>query len=1637
MFQFHHPTCWSNMSHLRRMLGFLILMFLQCEADKSCSPGLINLDPEVVVEYGETVVLNCTSTSEDDLDVFWKIGMEEELSYVEVPGTKWDMKAECVIQLNDSFQCSNEVNIVVYKTPDSVSVSADVTQEGAEMVLSCDVTNVAPLQALRVKWYRGNDMVHTQMLNDTSRTPASAVSTFRTAVMREDNGVEFRCAAELHLGPNGPELVPTVTSSAYTAVVLYKPRIQGCSGHFRGVEGDITIDRLPCHVDGNPPPTVQWYHGGTAISASVPLTRTGSGEYTAEVVNSLGKSITSVNITVEYAPTFKENLLEISVPVGANVELSCDAEGHPQPHLNWTCDGAHEKETTNHLYIVQIEHNMRCQCTASNYLHSATKEFIIVVVKPSTAVPPAAITTPEAVPQSACPVILTPAEVVVRFGDPLSINCSTSAANVKEIDFIVSFGKKQVEQPLSVSWAVEEVKEWDVNAECFVTLEQNQCFKMPNVIVYKTPDSVSVSAGVTQEGAEMVLSCDVTNVAPLQALRVKWYRGNDMVHTQMLNDTSRTPASAVSTFRTAVMREDNGVEFRCAAELHLGPNGPELVPTVTSSAYTAVVLYKPRIQGCSGHFRGVEGDITIDRLPCHVDGNPPPTVQWYHGGTAISASVPLTRTGSGEYTAEVVNSLGKSITSVNITVEYAPTFKENLLEISVPVGANVELSCDAEGHPQPHLNWTCDGAHEKETTNHLYIVQIEHNMRCQCTASNYLHSATKEFIIVVVKPSTAVPPAAITTPEAVPQSACPVILTPAEVVVRFGDPLSINCSTSAANVKEIDFIVSFGKKQVEQPLSVSWAVEEVKEWDVNAECFVTLEQNQCFKMPNVIVYKTPDSVSVSAGVTQEGAEMVLSCDVTNVAPLQALRVKWYRGNDMVHTQMLNDTSRTPASAVSTFRTAVMREDNGVEFRCAAELHLGPNGPELVPTVTSSAYTAVVLYKPRIQGCSGHFRGVEGDITIDRLPCHVDGNPPPTVQWYHGGTAISASVPLTRTGSGEYTAEVVNSLGKSITSVNITVEYAPTFKENLLEISVPVGANVELSCDAEGHPQPHLNWTCDGAHEKETTNHLYIVQIEHNMRCQCTASNYLHSATKEFIIVVVKPRPAVPPAAITTPEAVPQSACPVILTPAEVVVRFGDPLSINCSTSAANVKEIDFIVSFGKKQVEQPLSVSWAVEEVKEWDVNAECFVTLEQNQCSEMPNVIVYKTPDSVSVSAGVTQEGAEMVLSCDVTNVAPLQALRVKWYRGNDMVHTQMFNDTSRTPASAVSTLRNTAVREDNGVEFRCAAELHLGPNGPELVPTVTSSAYTAVVLYKPRIQGCSGHFRGVEGDITIDRLPCHVDGNPPPTVQWYHGGTAISASVPLTRTGSGEYTAEVVNSLGKSSTSVYITVEYSPSFTCNQHYEIKEDAQVQSVCEPDGLPPPIITWTKDGAVIPTPPRWTKHDSGNYSLTATNKHGTRSHWLYLNVLYAPVFNLESYTQEVYPGENVNLDCSAEGNPPPEISWEYAPADNAMVTGGRQKSIRITGATSTNAGVYVCVAKSKAGRVTRSVTLLMKGESSRVPPEVLWLLPLLLIIIILLVVLLYRTCKKKHGEYRFVADRAKDGSDVSIPLTTKHKGVQA
>lgn len=107
----------------------------------------------------------------------------------------------------------------------------------------------------------------------------------------------------------------------------------------------------------------------------------------------------SVFITSD-PPAFTNNYDNVAVYKGNNISLRCDADGFPNPRLTWTCDGIHVQETTNDLLLGQLKHSIRCTCTASNYLHNATKEFNILVHEPSTAVPPAATTPLIAAQQS-------------------------------------------------------------------------------------------------------------------------------------------------------------------------------------------------------------------------------------------------------------------------------------------------------------------------------------------------------------------------------------------------------------------------------------------------------------------------------------------------------------------------------------------------------------------------------------------------------------------------------------------------------------------------------------------------------------------------------------------------------------------------------------------------------------------------------------------------------------------------------------------------------------------------------------------------------------------------------------------------------------------------------------------------------------------------------------------------------------------------------------------------------------------------------------------------------------------------------------------------------------------------------------
>uniref|UniRef100_A0A3B5BMY4 Hemicentin-1-like n=1 Tax=Stegastes partitus TaxID=144197 RepID=A0A3B5BMY4_9TELE len=577
--------------------------------------------------------------------------------------------------------------------------------------------------------------------------------------------------------------------------------------------------------------------------------------------------------------------------------------------------------------------------------------------------------------------------------------------------------------------------------------------------------------------------------------------------------------------------------------------------------------------------------------------------------------------------------------------------------------------------------------------------------------------------------------------------------------------------------------------------------------------------------------------------------------------------------------------------------------------------------------------------------------------------------------------------------------------------------APELKNDTEDIFLLEDDDVTLTCEAEGNPLPVFHWTYNGVAMLESASSLNITRVNDSATYTCTATNDVGNTSKQFHVHVIKMT----------------DDCPLTMTPSEIVVRFGDPASVNCSTSATDAVGMGWEAPVGGTGFKSPPVVTWNVEQLKDFTVPS-CYISLNvldehgnTKQCQKSPNVTLYKTPDTVSVSAvhpGPMVEGTDYQLKCDISSVAPAGSLTVKWYRGNETVFADRIVSSIKTPQDVSSKLNITTKREYNGSIFRCKAELQLGPNGPEFPPSETSAPYTAVVHYKPFIKACPSNIARVEHKFSMDKLPCPAEGNPPPTVQWFYEDKQISSSKPLRRSDSGKYTAVVQNSLGSSNFSVQITVECECILWLIT-YEVEVNAILQTKCEPKGLPVPTLAWFKDGKSMDSSQHWKKHDSGKYLLRATNKHGQGNS-----------------TKEVTLGENVTLDCSAEGNPSPVISWKFSSVANVKeATERRQITITVTEATSTTSVFMMLMllyTEKKRGILYQFMVLYftcLPDKSSGIPmPVVVGLLIILVIIIILLLLVLLKQQKKK-GQYNFVPDSAKDGS--SVPMTTISEGVTA
>ncbi|XP_053712468.1 intercellular adhesion molecule 4-like isoform X1 [Synchiropus splendidus] len=264
-----------------------------------------------------------------------------------------------------------------------------------------------------------------------------------------------------------------------------------------------------------------------------------------------------------------------------------------------------------------------------------------------------------------CPLKVTPDSVVVRFGDPVTVNCSVSKReNVFLTWEIPQLGLNTglTEEPFQI-WMMENVTEWDIKPMCYVTSDLGgHCYINLSVVVYKPPDSVTLSlanhTGPLLEMHQYSLECLVQEVAPVGNLTVTFYRGDTELQSVRSQNPEKMPVTEIFTVKIAPSKEDDGVEYWCEARLDL--ESKRL--TVESQKLATEVLFGPHFL-CprKQHYKIGE------QLSCEVEGNPTPSVKWLKDGQPFIPPTRLTKAHAGKYTISATGLRGQQ----NMTVEVA------------------------------------------------------------------------------------------------------------------------------------------------------------------------------------------------------------------------------------------------------------------------------------------------------------------------------------------------------------------------------------------------------------------------------------------------------------------------------------------------------------------------------------------------------------------------------------------------------------------------------------------------------------------------------------------------------------------------------------------------------------------------------------------------------------------------------------------------------------------------------------------------------------------------------------------------------------------------------------------------------
>ncbi|XP_073692711.1 hemicentin-1 [Garra rufa] len=1464
--------------------------------------------------------------------------------------------------INVAGSANITVTVEIHAPPDIKAGPLHYTaNEGTPISLSCEASGVPKPT---IVWTKGRDPSNRPV---SSPLEAADGSLYIPSPTAEDAGV-YLCTATSAVGYTSREMHLSVNS---------KPRIVGAEGSRTTVKMAAEVGSeviLPCEVNGSPAPLVTWSRNGQPIppvTAWFTILPSGSLKisdarlidskfYTCSAANPAGNVSLTYNLQVQAKPRIQPAPTSLKALIGQTVVLPCVVQGEPSPQISWLHNGLLVgSDRMMKIQAVQHSDSGTYRCVASNSAGEDTIEIVLNILEG-----PYFETNGETIIESVansrvlipCPARGSPAPWMRWFKNGLEIQMERTEHGVS----LAENGSLVIGSALASHSG---------DYKCVATNEAGSVERKTRLKVNVPPeiqdDGQPLNLTVTLK-QPLTLGCDAFGIP---TPTITWTKDNRPV--------LETPGVYLQNGKRLLkiyrVQHDHAGHFTCTAQNSAGEARRE---------YTIEVQAPPVISGTSGvQELSVMTGQEVD-MQCRVSGRPLPTVEWSHDGEVLSPNgdphVEFLEKGQvlrvksvrprdrGLYQCVASNNAGTQTRQFRLNVQAAPMIRD--------AGENSEVTA-VLGFPAVLIS--PDGS-----TLTFLNISPEDSGTYTCLAVSSAGQESKLYTLFVLVPplisgETSVPREVHTTQHSVVTLECKATGTPQPQIswLRDGHPLLLSPRVRLLSADTLLRIapVQLSDSGIYTCVARSRAGSAELNFDLQVQAPPAVERTEPTEQVAVV----------------QGSSVTLTCEARGVPPPT---LSWLKDGQplSLHRNLLLDGQETR------FLLSDVGPSDGGLYSCVASNQAGSS---------TKTFNLTVLEPPKISGSSSPEEQLIAVDSVLELECIATGFPPPTLSWLKDGRPLQDSMAvIEREGqllrinkvqvddAGLYTCLASSPAGEDGRNHWVRIQLPPTLlgSNDIRTVSVPAKGHLTLECQTDSDPPPEIEWYKDdvklqlGGRIQSIGGGQYLeiqdVRTQDSGQYSCVVTNIAGSTSLFFTVEILLP-PVIREGSALIVAHVNQDAvlpCEVEGGPSSSVLwrKDGGPVPLHNGRFT--------LLSEGSLRI-----ASVQLSDAGRYY----CSVSNQAGSDHRGMDLKVYVGP---SISPGpfnvTVVTGQRAVLSCESTGIP---APQVSWKRNGSPLNVDLQSGSYRLMSSGSLIIASPSV-EDEGY-FECTVTNEVGEE---------RRVIEVILQVPPVIEDDVSSVTAVKMSPVV--LPCHATGRPEPVISWNKNWMQLGARggsyrvlptgaleiLAATPSHAGKYTCSARNSVGAAYKHVTLTVQEPPEIRpMAEEVQVVLHHSVVLPCEVQGFPRPTITWQREGVPVATGHRLTVlsngalkfsrvtlGDAGTYQCLAQNEAGTAMGRTNLILQVPPVLSVPRLEYIAVLGQPVSLECAADGQPKPEVTWhrERRPVvEGAHLRLFSNGTLHITSTQRSDAGIYTCSARNNVGRASHDLRLILQT-----PPQI-------------------------------------------------------